>query len=126
MEKQSNNSNSSTMAGDKLQRTRRAPFLIGVAGGTASGKSTVCEKIMENLRQMHQVMMMRMMSMMMMMIMMMKENMERHVVHISQDSFYRDLKQAEKVRAAKGLYNFDHPGTFYINLKQNNQNNQFK
>ena len=43
------------MAGDKLQRTRRAPFLIGVAGGTASGKSTVCEKIMENLRQMHQV-----------------------------------------------------------------------
>ena len=53
------------MAGDKLQRTRRAPFLIGVAGGTASGKSTVCEKIMENLRQMHQVMMMMMLSMMM-------------------------------------------------------------
>ena len=48
------------------------------------------------------------------MVMMMKENMERHVVHISQDSFYRDLKQAEKVRAAKGLYNFDHPGTSYI------------
>ena len=71
---------------------RRAPFLIGVAGGTASGKSTVCEKIMENLRAMDQ------------------ENMERHVVHISQDSFYRDLKQAEKVRAAKGLFNFDHPG----------------
>ena len=112
MEKQSNNSNSTTMAGDKLQRTRRAPFLIGVAGGTASGKSTVCEKIMENLRQMHQVT--RMMLLMMMMVMMMKENMERHVVHISQDSFYRDLKQAEKVRAAKGLYNFDHPGTFYI------------
>ena len=113
MEKQSNNSNSTTMAGDKLQRTRRAPFLIGVAGGTASGKSTVCEKIMENLRQMHQVTRM-MMLLMMMMVMMMKENMERHVVHISQDSFYRDLKQAEKVRAAKGLYNFDHPGIFYI------------
>ena len=71
---------------------RRAPFLIGVAGGTASGKSTVCEKIMENLRQINQ------------------ENVERQVVHISQDSFYRDLKQAEKVRAAKGLFNFDHPG----------------
>ena len=113
MEKQSNNSNSSTMAGDKLQRTRRAPFLIGVAGGTASGKSTVCEKIMENLRQMHQV---TRMMLLMMMMMMMKENMERHVVHISQDSFYRDLKQAEKVRAAKGLYNFDHPGTSYILL----------
>ena len=49
-----------------------------------------------------------------MMLIMAKENMERHVVHISQDSFYRDLKQAEKVRAAKGLYNFDHPGIFYI------------
>ena len=69
MEKQSNNSNSSTMAGDKLQRTRRAPFLIGVAGGTASGKSTVCEKIMENLRQMHQVT--RMMLLMIVMVMMM-------------------------------------------------------
>jgi len=73
---------------------RRAPFLIGVAGGTASGKSTVCEKIMENLRQINQ------------------ENVERQVVHISQDSFYRDLKQAEKVRAAKGLFNFDHPDAF--------------
>ena len=73
---------------------RRAPFLIGVAGGTASGKSTVCEKIMENLRAMDQ------------------ENMERHVVHISQDSFYRELRQAEKVRAAKGLFNFDHPGEY--------------
>ena len=62
---------------------------------------------------MHQVT--RMMLLMIVMVMIMvKENMERHVVHISQDSFYRDLKQAEKVRAAKGLYNFDHPGTFYI------------
>ena len=68
MEKQSNNSNSTTMAGDKLQRTRRAPFLIGVAGGTASGKSTVCEKIMENLRQMHQVTRMMMLLMMMMLL----------------------------------------------------------
>ena len=71
---------------------RRSPFLIGVAGGTASGKSTVCEKIMENLRMINQ------------------ENTERHVVHISQDSFYRELKQSEKVRAERGLFNFDHPG----------------
>lgn len=73
---------------------RRSPFIIGVAGGTASGKSTVCEKIMENLRLINQ------------------ENTERHVVHISQDSFYRDLKQSEKVRANKGLFNFDHPDAF--------------
>ena len=87
------NKQSSQKMPEKMKR--RAPFLIGVAGGTASGKSTVCEKIMENLRQINQ------------------ENVERHVVHISQDSFYRELKQAEKVRAAKGLFNFDHPGINY-------------
>jgi len=86
------NKQSSQKMPEKMKR--RAPFLIGVAGGTASGKSTVCEKIMENLRQINQ------------------ENVERHVVHISQDSFYRELRQAEKVRAAKGLFNFDHPDAF--------------
>lgn len=52
----------------------RTPFLIGVAGGTASGKSTVCSKIMEKLGQ---------------------DTMDRYhqrVVCISQDSFYRELK----------------------------------
>ena len=40
------NSRKSTMATD-----RRVPFMIGVAGGTASGKSTVCERLMEGLGQ---------------------------------------------------------------------------
>ena len=40
------NSRKITMAAD-----RRAPFMIGVAGGTASGKSTVCERLMEGLGQ---------------------------------------------------------------------------
>ena len=35
---------------------------------------------------------------------------ERQVVCISQDSFYRELTAAEKVKAEKGLFNFDHPG----------------
>lgn len=30
--------------------TRRHPFLIGVAGGTASGKTTVCDLIMQRLQ----------------------------------------------------------------------------
>ena len=81
---------------------RRSPFLIGVAGGTASGKSTVCEKIMENLRMINQ------------------ENTERHVVHISQDSFYRELKQSEKVRAERGLFNFDHPGRYHFTFQHHN------
>lgn len=29
----------------------KTPFLIGVAGGTASGKSTVCKRIIEQLGQ---------------------------------------------------------------------------
>ena len=58
MEKQvcfnfNNKTNNNRKMPEKLKR--RSPFLIGVAGGTASGKSTVCEKIMENLRQIHQV-----------------------------------------------------------------------
>lgn len=29
----------------------KSPFLIGVAGGTASGKSSVCKRIMQQLGQ---------------------------------------------------------------------------
>lgn len=37
---------------------------------------------------------------------------QRQVVCISQDSFYRDLTPAEKMKAEKGQYNFDHPDAF--------------
>lgn len=60
----------------------REPFLIGVAGGTASGKTTVCDLIMQNLQ-------------------------EQRVVLIAQDSFYRPLTQQEHDNVAS--YNFDHP-----------------
>ncbi|XP_063974205.1 uridine-cytidine kinase isoform X1 [Diachasmimorpha longicaudata] len=72
----------------------KTPFLIGVSGGTASGKSTVCKRIMEKLGQVDM------------------DHQERQVVCISQDSFYRDLTPAEKLRAEKGQYNFDHPDAF--------------
>ncbi|XP_043275057.1 uridine-cytidine kinase isoform X2 [Venturia canescens] len=72
----------------------KTPFLIGVSGGTASGKSTVCKRIMEKLGQVDM------------------DHTERQVVCISQDSFYRDLTPAEKIKAEKGLYNFDHPDAF--------------
>jgi hypothetical protein len=49
------------------------PFIIGVAGGTASGKTTVCNQIMQNLH-------------------------DQRVAMISMDSFYRGLTDAEKVR----------------------------
>merc|ERR1711992_175834 len=72
----------------------RKPFMIGVAGGTASGKSTVRDLLMEKLGQ-HEV------------------NMdEKQVVHLSQDSFYRELTHAESEKAKKGMFNFDHPNAF--------------
>ena len=36
---------------------------------------------------------------------------ERKVVTLSQDSFYKELTQSNRELANKGLYNFDHPGT---------------
>ncbi|KAJ6635554.1 Uridine-cytidine kinase [Pseudolycoriella hygida] len=72
----------------------KTPFLIGVAGGTASGKSTVCKRIMQQLGQAEM------------------DHTQRQVVCISQDSFYRDLTPSEKAKADKGMFNFDHPDAF--------------
>ncbi|KAL6770595.1 hypothetical protein ACKKBF_B31885 [Auxenochlorella protothecoides x Auxenochlorella symbiontica] len=64
---------------------RQEPFFIGVAGGTASGKTTVCDLIIQRLQ-------------------------EQSVVMLAQDSFYRALtpKELENVQE----YNFDVPEAF--------------
>uniref|UniRef100_T1IR11 uridine/cytidine kinase n=1 Tax=Strigamia maritima TaxID=126957 RepID=T1IR11_STRMM len=72
----------------------RGPFLIGVAGGTASGKSTVCQRIMEKLGQDS------------------VDHRQRQVVCISQDSFYKELSTDDMLKANRGQYNFDHPIAF--------------
>ncbi|KAK9820274.1 hypothetical protein WJX72_008479 [[Myrmecia] bisecta] len=64
---------------------RTQPFIIGVAGGTASGKTTVCDYIMQ---RMH----------------------DQCVVMLSQDSFYRGLTPEELANVKD--YNFDHPDSF--------------
>jgi len=84
-----NSSNSAIGAQDK-----KTPFLIGVAGGTASGKTTVCERIIEAVTG-HQ-----------------DFGHERQVISLSQDSFYRELTGSESKKAEKGLFNFDHPDAF--------------
>ncbi|KAK9826746.1 hypothetical protein WJX81_004221 [Elliptochloris bilobata] len=66
-------------------RGRSQPFFIGVAGGTASGKTTVCDSIMQRLH-------------------------DQCVVMLSQDSFYRGLTDAEIENVTS--YNFDHPDAF--------------
>ena len=72
----------------------KTTFMIGVAGGTASGKSTVCKRLMEKLGQNEM------------------SNVEKQVVSLSQDSFYRELNPAEIAKANKGMFNFDHPDAF--------------
>ena len=72
----------------------KTTFMIGVAGGTASGKSTVCKRLMEKLGQNEM------------------SNVEKQVVSLSQDSFYRELNPAEITKANKGMFNFDHPDAF--------------
>lgn len=79
---------------DEAEKPRHRPFLIGVSGGTASGKSTVCAKIMELLGQ-NKV-----------------DHRQRKVAIISQDSFYKVLTPDQKAKALKGQYNFDHPEAF--------------
>ena len=75
-------------------KTSRGPFLIGVAGGTASGKTTVCRKIMEALEQVN--------------------SSNQRVIMISQDSFYKNLTRQEIALANIGEYNFDHPGNLAL------------
>jgi len=72
----------------------RTPFMIGVAGGTASGKSTVCKTLVDMLGQSE------------------VNAEEKQVAILSQDSFYRDLTPAEAAKAMKGTFNFDHPDAY--------------
>ncbi|KAG6755652.1 hypothetical protein POTOM_041485 [Populus tomentosa] len=58
---------------------------LGVAGGAASGKTTVCDMIIQQLH-------------------------DQRVVLVNQDSFYHDLTEEELTRVHE--YNFDHPDAF--------------
>lgn len=74
--------------------------MIGVAGGTASGKSTVCKTLVEKMEQSE------------------ISADEKQVVQISQDSFYRELNPSEQAKAMKGTFNFDHPDAFDNDLME--------
>eukprot|EP00252_Welwitschia_mirabilis_P018917 TRINITY_DN4240_c0_g3_i1.p1 TRINITY_DN4240_c0_g3~~TRINITY_DN4240_c0_g3_i1.p1 ORF type:complete len:493 (+),score=107.02 TRINITY_DN4240_c0_g3_i1:308-1786(+) len=68
-----------------LEGSHKQPFVIGVAGGTASGKTTVCDMIIQQLH-------------------------DHRVVLVHQDSFYRGLTPDELKHVHE--YNFDHPDAF--------------
>ncbi|XP_067095120.1 uridine-cytidine kinase-like 1 [Osmerus mordax] len=66
-------------------------FVIGLCGGSASGKTTVARKIIEALDV-------------------------PWVVLLSMDSFYKVLSPEEQILAASNNYNFDHPDAFDFGL----------
>ncbi|XP_019183214.1 PREDICTED: uridine kinase-like protein 3 [Ipomoea nil] len=69
------------------------PFIVGVAGGTASGKTEVCNIIMSKFRN-------------------------QRVVLINQESYYYPLNDEQIGRVQE--YNFDHPDAFDMELLLSN------
>lgn len=67
------------------------PFLIGICGASASGKTTVAAKIIESLNI-------------------------PWVTIVSMDSFYKVLNEKQHHLAALNEYNFDHPDAFDMEL----------
>ena len=90
----SNNADLSSLAGawrngahTSTRRDPCTPFIVGVAGGTASGKTCVVERIVDNLA-------------------------DSSVAVLPQDCYYRNLNEAERKRAHASDFNFDHPNAF--------------
>lgn len=71
-----------------------APLLIGVSGGPCSGKSTVCQKIVEDLSSTAGA------------------DQASRVTVISMDSFYKVKNSEQRDMALRGNYNLDHPDAF--------------
>lgn len=63
------------------------PLIIGISGGTASGKTSVCKAIHNQLH-------------------------DQRVALITLDSYYRSLSTEEKELVTRGEFNFDHPNAF--------------
>lgn len=66
-------------------------MFLGICGGSASGKTTVAEKIIESLGV-------------------------PWVTLLSMDSFYKVLNEKQREIANKNEYNFDHPDAFDFDL----------
>lgn len=70
------------------------PFLIGVAGGPCSGKSTVCQKIVEDLQSTAGA------------------DQANRVTVIPMENFYKPTTPEQRDMALCGNYNLDHPDAF--------------
>jgi uridine kinase len=67
-------------------------YVIGVAGGSASGKTSVAQAILKDLAN------------------------STWMGIISQDSFYKHLDHDQQLLAFNNKYNFDHPNAFDFDL----------
>ncbi|MEM7658842.1 MAG: uridine kinase [Bacteroidota bacterium] len=67
--------------------TPPTPYIVGICGGSASGKSYLLQRLLEQLP-------------------------EESVTLISLDNYYKPLE--EQVRDEAGLVNFDHPDSLYL------------
>lgn len=70
------------------------PFLIGVAGGPCSGKSTVCQKIVEELQPIAD------------------SDQVNRVTVIPMENFYKRKTAQLRDLAIRGNHNLDHPDAF--------------
>ncbi|CAO4374131.1 Protein CBG06237 [Caenorhabditis briggsae] len=82
-----------------MKHTLKLPLIIGVAGGTSCGKSTIVERIIENLDANAK-----------------QSGRQIEIVHLSLHSFYRELSNDEKNLAKEGKFNFDHPDQINFEL----------
>ena len=78
-------------------QTESKPFVIGIAGGSASGKSEFCNLIQEKLIVEFGVQ-------------------KDEILTLSASNFYRSLSKEKVKLAIEGKYNFDHPFAFDIDL----------
>ncbi|KAH7817547.1 Uridine kinase [Monocercomonoides exilis] len=83
---------------DALDEYSEEPVFIAVAGGTASGKTTICQSVISYLKN-HQIV-----------------SPTQRVCLLSQDSFYRNLTPEESERALRQDFNFDSPDAFDFRL----------
>ena len=72
-----------------MQESRPRPFIIGVAGGTSSGKTTVSRRIQETVGH-------------------------EHIAYLQHDSYYHDHSHLPPEERARG--NYDHPDSLDTHL----------
>ena len=89
----------------EFDNEKKTTFLVGIVGGTSSGKTEVCEALMRAVTDG------------------IGNNKDKRIVRISQESFYRDLDSREQEEADNGMFNFDHPDAIDFDLMSSTLSN---